>query len=425
MHQTRKLKNGMTVITVPVAGTKAATILVLVPVGSRYENKKIGGASHFVEHLMFKGTKKRPTSLDISRELDAIGAQYNAFTYKDYTGYWIKTEGGKKKIAFDVLSDMIFNSVMDSEEVKKEKGVIIEEIKMYEDNPTMAIDNLIDRALFGDHPLGRDIAGKKEGIAAISRAELWNYYKSAYVPKNMVLVVAGNAGKDAMKLAKKYFGSRKPAAAKITKEKFVKFAWPRAAVPPKSRLCAEKRAIDQAHVMIGYPGIKITDRRRYALSVMLNILGGGMSSRLFVEVREKRGLAYMVRAGNFSHRETGGVYVQAGLDVKRLREAFKVINQECAKIAAVPVTKKELEDAKNNLAGHLALAMEDSSAQANWYAGKFWFEGKLRTYEEEIKNLRRVKAEEVRRLAGEIFRDKERRVAVISPLTKDEIVRMM
>ena len=177
--------------------------------------------------------------------------------------------------------------------------------------------------------------------------------------------------------------------------------------------------------MIGYPGIKITDRRRYVLSVMLNILGGGMSSRLFVEVREKRGLAYMVRAGNFSHRETGGVYIQAGLDAKRLAEALKLINDECAKMAKILVTKKELEDAKNNLAGHLALAMEDSSAQANWYAGKFWFEGKLRTYEEEIKNLRRVKAGEVRHLAEEIFRERERRVAVISSLTKDKIVRMM
>ena len=425
MHQTRKLKNGMTVITVPVAGTKATTILVLVPIGSRYENKKIGGASHFVEHLMFKGTKKRPTSLDISRELDAIGAQYNAFTNKDYTGYWIKTESGKKEIAFDVLSDMLFDSVLDAGEIKKEKGVIIEEIKMYEDNPTMAIDNLLDRLLFGDHPLGRDIAGKKEGIAAVSRADLWNYYKSVYVPKNMVLVIAGHAGADAVKFANKYFGSRKPAAAKISKEKFTKFVWPRVTADPKKRLSAEKRAIDQAHVMIGYPGLKIADSRRYAMSVMLNILGGGMSSRLFVEVREKRGLAYMVRAGSFSHRDTGGVCIQAGLDVKRLGEAFQVINAECAKMAKISVTKKELEDAKNNIAGHMALSMEDSSAQANWFAGKFWFEGKLRTYEEEIKNLRRVKAEEVRRLAGEIFRERERRVAVISPLTKKAIIKIL
>jgi len=222
MHRLSKFKNGLTYISVPVSGTKAATFLVMVPIGSRYENKKLNGASHFVEHLMFKGTEKRPTTLDISRELDAVGAQFNAYTNKEYTGYFIKIDSAKEELAMDILSDMIFNSRFDAGEVQKEKGVIIEEIKMYEDNPMAAVEDLIEKNLFGDSPLGWNIAGTKKGIGKMSRQELFSYYKSVYAPKNMVLVAAGKINGKTARLAQKYFGQKR-SQANLTKEKFLKF----------------------------------------------------------------------------------------------------------------------------------------------------------------------------------------------------------
>lgn len=419
MHKINKFKNGLTVIEAPVSGTRAITFLVLVPIGSRYEHKKISGASHFVEHLMFKGTEKRPNALDISRELDAVGAQFNAFTDKDRTGYWVKIEADKQEIALDILSDMLFNSQFKSDDVKREKGVIIEEIRMYEDNPRAAVEQMFDRVMYGNHQLGWDIAGSVKGIRAVSRDELYDYYKSAYVPENMVLVVAGNVNTKTNKLIKQYFGAGKKQARKITKDDFIKFDHKKY---KSKKFDAEKRKMDQSQVIIGYPGLKIGDPRRYALSVMLNILGGGMSSRLFTEVREKRGLAYSVRAEAAVYRDIGAVCVSAGLDPKRLREAVSVINKECERMAVEPVTEKELVDAKNNIAGHLALAMEDSSAQANWYAGKFWFEKNLIDWDEEIKKLQKVKISDVKKIASEIFKPSERRASVIGPLKKSSVI---
>lgn len=420
-----KLENGLTVINIPLSGTKAVTFFVLVPIGSRYENARISGASHFVEHLMFKGTKKRPTSLDISRELDSVGAQFNAFTGKDYTGYWIKINSIKNELALDVLSDMLFNSVFDAQEIKKEKGVIIEEIKMYEDNPSFAVENVFDDLMFAGHPLGRNIAGSANGIKQITRGQLYDYYKRAYCPKNMILAVAGNLDRGVTKLIKKYFSPKINQISAINKDGYQKFNWSKKALPIEKRISVQKRKIDQAHVIIGYPGIKITDRRRHAMAVMLNILGGSMSSRLFVEVREKNGLAYKIRTNSFAHRDVGGVQIESGLDASRLPEAFKIINSECAKMKNEEVTKKELNDAKNNLAGRLSLAMEDSSTQANWYALKYWFENDLNNYQKEIKKIRQVTAKDIKKLANEIFDQAKIYYAVISPFEKKEIVKFI
>ena len=423
MHRLSKFKNGLTYISVPVSGTKAATFLVMVPIGSRYENKKLNGASHFVEHLMFKGTEKRPTTLDISRELDAVGAQFNAYTNKEYTGYFIKIDSAKEELAMDILSDMIFNSRFDAGEVQKEKGVIIEEIKMYEDNPMAAVEDLIEKNLFGDSPLGWNIAGTKKGIGKMSRQELFSYYKSVYAPKNMVLVAAGKINGKTARLAQKYFGQKR-SQANLTKEKFLKFrSFKKAAL--SGRVLSDKRKIDQAHTIIAFPGIKSSDPRRYALSVLLNILGGGMSSRLFVEVREKRGLAYRVRADASLFRDTGAVYISSGLDQGRLQEAFRVIKAEIKKISSLPVTKKELADAKNCLSGHLTLAMEDSRVQAEWFAEKFWFDSNLESFTGMVKKIRKVTAAQILRLAKEIFREDIMRVAVISSKEKSNILKLI
>ncbi|MEK7681186.1 MAG: pitrilysin family protein [Patescibacteria group bacterium] len=423
------LKNGIHVITVPTHGTKAVTVMAMFPVGSRYENKKLSGASHFVEHMMFKGTERRPTYLDISRELDSVGAEYNAFTSKDFTGYYIKINTSQMNKAFSMLSDMIFNSKLEEKEVEKEKGVICEEIKMYDDNPTMAVDNLFDFAMFGDHPLGWDVAGTKDTVIGLSRQELNDYYKKYYIPGNMVLAVAGNFDENELKKSLEFFeNAERDSGANRTREltgNFEKFEWQAGDLEPEKRTQVSERKLDQAHVILGFPGLPYDHPDRSAASVLLNILGGGMSSRLFVEVREKRGLAYMVHAGGSSFREVGQAVVQAGLDPSRLGDAFKVIRQELEKISTEPVTAKELENSKNFIAGHMALGMEDSSAQAQWFVKQFLFFKKMETYEDVIEEIKKVKIEDVQKLAQRFFKFNQMRIAVISPLSKEKILSML
>jgi len=419
-----KLKNGLHFINIPMPGTKAVTVLILFPVGSRFEDKKISGASHFVEHMMFKGTVKRPDYLAISRELDAVGADYNAFTYKDYTGYYVKVDSSKAALAFDLLSDIVFNSTLAANEVEKEKGVIIEELRMYEDNPTMAVDLLFDAVMFSDHPLGWDVGGTVETVRNMNPEDLMAYYKKYYSPANAVLVVAGNLEKKKMsKLLEKFVvieGQKKNPAW----NSFSRFSWDRK-VGLIDRVKVQSRKIDQARMILGFPGLDYKNKKRYAAAVMLNILGGGMSSRLFVEVREKRGLAYMIRAGMTSYQECGAVQIQAGLDPLRLEEAIKTIKVEIKKISTEMVTRRELEDAKNNIIGRLALSLEDSSNVAERAAKQFWFAPEVEDFTMIKRRIKAVTEEQVQQVAKELFDFSQMRLAVIGPLEKEAVLKMI
>ncbi len=429
MYKVSKLKNGITLITVPVKGTMATTVMAMFPVGSRYETQKLSGASHFVEHMLFKGTEKRPTAVDISGTIEAYGADYNAYTYKDHTAYYVKINSQHQEAAFDLLADMIFHSKIEEVEVEKEKGAIVEELRMYVDNPLMDIDQLSDHVTFGaGNQLGWDIGGSEQTVRGISRAELWKYYQEHYAPRNMVLVVAGSI--DAKKLKKyvAYFESQQnpPTAQKpaFYPKNYNQFSWPQ--TPPLAdRVVVKEKKVDQAQMIMTFPAFKADDPNRYVLSVILNILGGGMSSRLFVEVRERRGLAYMVRAGSAAYRDTGVCYVQAGLDPARLLEALKVIKTELTKIATEPVSKAELAKAKSNLAGRMALGMEDSSSQAEWFAKYFFFSKKILTYEEVVKQINKVTTSQVKTLASKLLKWNEMRLAVIAPFGKEAIVEML
>ncbi len=426
MYHISKLKNGITLIKVPLAGSKALTVMAMFPVGSRYEDKKISGASHFVEHMLFKGTTKRPTHLKISRELDALGAEYNAFTSKDYTGYYVKTGEINTEKAFDWLADIIFHSKLDGEEIAKEKGVIVEELRMYEDNPLMAVDNLFERAMFGDHPLGWDVGGTPATVRAMSRQDLWNYYQNYYLPHNMVLVVAGNINDKKLNKSLQVFQAEKEKKQNHDlKSEFKKFVWDKTALPPEKRLAVKEKKLDQAQVIIGFPGLHYNDPDRFAASVLLNILGGGMSSRLFVEVREKRGLAYMINAGAGAFRDVGVATIAAGLDPSRLADAMKVIKEEVIKITEESVSAKELADSKNNIAGRTELTMEDSSAQAQWFAKQFLFADKIQTYEQVTKKIKKVTAAEVKKVAKKIFDMDAARMAIIGPMSKDKILSLL
>lgn len=427
MRTTTKLKNGITLITVPIASTKAATVLAMFPVGSRYETREISGAAHFVEHMLFKGTARRPTAEHISRALDGVGADYNAFTFKDYTGYYVKAAADKQTVAFDLLSDMMYNSVFDQSEVAKEKGAVIEEMKMYEDNPSMAVDQLADKIVFGDTPLGWDIVGTRETIRGLSRDALWQFYRHHYSPLNMVLVVAGNVKPAAVKkYAGQYFGgAAAPAgAAKLEyyKTRYQKHRWPAAVPALEQRVAVAERTVDQAQVIINFPGLADNDRERYALSVLLNVLGGGMSSRLFVEVREKRGLAYSVKSGSTSYRDVGVWSIQAGLDSERLAEALGVIRKVVEDAGRHGITAEELANTKNYVTGRMVLSLEDSSSQAEWYAKEFLFSRAPLTPAQAVKKIRAVTRAEVNRLARRLLRWDRLHLALIGHFDKQKVL---
>ncbi len=428
MYKVQKLKNKITLITVPLTGTKATTVLVMIPVGSRYEHSKISGISHFVEHVMFKGTHKRPTAQDISRVLDAAGADYNAFTNKDYTGYYVKIDSAKQTLAFDLISDMLFNSKFEAVEIEKEKGPIVEELRMYEDNPTMNLDTVYEKLLFGDCPLGWDVGGTEKTVRGITHEEMWNYYQAAYQPGNMVLVVAGkidNRLKNNLKFFVNEDSKKNKSKQTIKKDNFKKFVWPKSVPTLNERVTVKAKKLDQSHVIVGFPGLPLNHADKYTLSVLLNILGGGMSSRLFVEVREKRGLAYMVRTASSNYRDVGTAYIQAGLDPARLSEALQVIRAELRRIVDEPVTAKELADAKSSISGRMTLGMEECNAQAEWFAKQFLFADKMQTYEEVLKKIDKVRIKDVQRVAKKIFDWKQVRAAAIGTVKKEDLIKLL
>ncbi|MEK7615514.1 MAG: pitrilysin family protein [Patescibacteria group bacterium] len=406
------LKNGLRVLFAPAKGTETVTATVLVRVGSRYEYKKVNGASHFVEHLLFKGTKRRPTAQHISRALDAIGADFNAFTDKHVTGYYTKVDNTHLALALDILSDMLFHSTFDAKELARERTVVIEEINMYKDNPSSHVEELLEDALFLGSTLGWNIAGSQKTMTEMPRTEILEYYKTYYRPGNMVLVVAGNIDAQARALVEKYFGNKTkqsdhtspfvPFATKSSKEK-----------SPLVRLQTKKT--EQVQLAIGFPSYGIDDDKNTALSLLSIILGGNMSSRLFVQVREKRGLAYTVRASNQAYDDVGAFVVRAGLDKKRLALAVATILKELRALVKSGVTQTELDDAKTFVRGQLSIRMEDSASRAQWFATEEMFEKKIHTPQEYLDLIDKVTVLDVKAIAKELIDFEKMCIAVIGP----------
>lgn len=410
MYQKQKLKNGLNLILAPLKGTSAVTVLILLGVGSRHETKNINGVSHFIEHLVFKGTKKRPTSLDITKELDAVGAEYNAFTAKDHTGYFIKGPAKKIELAFDILSDMIFNSTFNSLEIDKERGVIIEEINMYNDNPLFALHGLFEQTMFDKNSLGWQISGPKKVIKQISRQKLVNYKEKFYQPENMVIVVAGSFNKTQVKnLTKKYFDQKNQRQVKniFTKVKISQ---------TKPKVSLMYKDTQQVQIGLGFPAFALNDPRVYPLYLLSVILGGNMSSRLFRVIREEHGLAYYIKSEIEAFQDIGLFVVQAGLDKKRIASAITLILAELKKVTAEGVTDKELKDAKEFLKGKVALQLEDSENVADWYGKQQLLQKKLATPAQRLKKISAVKAGDVKKVANQIFKAQRLTLVLIGPL---------
>ena len=417
MFKQYTLENGANIILVPQSDTKSITALIMYPVGSRYEPEKLQGVSHYIEHLMFKGTKKRKDTLTLTREIDRLGAEYNAFTGKEYTGYYIKTDASYSNIAIDILSDMLFNSVFDPKEMEREKGPIVEELKMYRDNPLINIDNIFEDLLYDGCPLGRDIGGTDQHVMGYQRPDVLAYKKKYYDASNMTVVLAGAVDEKTEELIKEFIGAEQ--AALKPSHTFKPFTLGSAA--KKDRIIVQHKSTDQAQLMLGFPAFEYGHKYNPVISVMNTILGGSMSSRLFIEVRERRGLAYTVRSGSDKFRDTGYVYVRAGVDPKNLNKTIEVIKAEIKKIIDTPVTKEELADAKTHIRGGLTLSMEDSSEQANWYAKEALFYDKIESPEQYMDHIDAVTREDIQTVAKKIFKDSEMRVAVIGNMHKDDI----
>ena len=409
MYHKAVLKNGIRLITAPLKETQTFSLLVLVKVGSRYETAAIGGMSHFVEHMMFKGTKRRPNTLALSKELDGIGAEYNAFTGKDVTGYYIKADASHAPLAVDMLSDMLTSSKLDETELNKEKGVIAEEINMYEDNPIMYVEAMLEEIMFGGNPLGWQIAGERETVKAVTRQKMLAYKNKHYTGKNIVIALAGNFDDKIIKLLDKPFAFAPGQANKFTKIKITQ---------KQPRLKLMFKETEQVQVALGLPAYSYSNPKIYPLQLLSVILGGNMSSRLFINVRERKGLAYFIRSWANVYEDTGSLTIQAGLDKNRIELALNTIIDELKKITK-GVSSAELQRAKDFIAGKTALDLEESMAIAQFYGSQEIMTGKIMTPAQKLAKIKAVTRADIARTAKEVINLKRLNLAVIGPF-KDE-----
>lgn len=414
MYRKTKLKNGLRIITVPQKGTKAATVLVLVKAGSKYENKDISGISHFLEHMLFKGTEKRKGPMEVAEDLDNIGGEFNAFTGEEYTGYYAKVNYSNFDIALDWVSDIFLNSKIPSKELLKEKGVIFEEINMYRENPMMYIGDLWKQVLYGNQPAGWDIAGTRQSVSSIQRKDIKKYMDDHYVATNTIVCIAGNIDEEkTIEKVKKYFSkinSNQPKEKIGVIEKQIK---------PQVKTIYKKT--NQTNIALGVRGYDMLHSHKITLDVMSVILGGSMSSRLFKEVREKLGAAYYVRTYNNSDTDTGSLVTFAGVDNKKLDKVIEAILKEYKKLTKTKVSDIELKKAKECIKGKIILKMEASDAQASFYGMQELLKNDIISMEDIFKKIDNVSSEDIISVAKDIFKNEKLNMALIGPFKNKEI----
>lgn len=402
------LSNGLRLILAPLPAYHSVTVIILCGAGSRYETKPTNGISHFLEHMFFKGTNKHPSTAEIGHILDSVGADYNAGTGKEATAYHIKAAANHLPLMVEMLADMLWNSKFDKAEIERERGVVIEEINLYEDTPPRRVYDIYERVLWGDQPLGWEIGGQKEVIRAVKRGDFLDYIGARYAPNNMVVAIAGDfERKAAVALARAYFGSHK--------SKKVRPFVPVVENQKKPALAVVYKKTDQAHLMVGLRALPLRSPDRYNAAILGTILGGGMSSRLSIQVREKRGLAYYIGAGHESYLDTGALTAAAGVDLRRIEEALKVILAEFVAMAQKKVASRELKKAKEYIKGRVILSWEDSRSVAYAYGADELFEGKIRSQEEYLRKIDEVTADDVLRVAKFLMTNAKLNLAVIGP----------
>lgn len=406
------LPNGLRIITVPMKGTEAVTAMVLVRAGSDYETKEINGLSHFLEHMCFQGTKNRPNTGDVSRELDGLGAESNAFTGKEYTGYWAKAHNKHLPKLLDIISDIYQNPVFDKDAIEREKGVVVEEMKMYEDMPQAKVGEVFESFVYGDQPAGWSIIGTEKIVKSLTQKDLTDYRQKYYTGKNTLVVISGNFNeKKAIEIIKKSFGSIKNGTKNIpTKTKEIK---------KESNVKLFYKETDQAHLVLGFKAFPINYKENHKIALMDTVLGKGMSSRLFKKLRDELGLCYYVRSGHDSAEDRGMFLVSTGVAKDRVKEAVGAILSELKKIIKEEVKKDELQKAKELRVGNMYLSLETSDAVGDFYAFQELYGLKVKSPDEKAKKINSVSAKDIQKVAESIFNPKTLNLAIVGPY-KDE-----
>jgi predicted Zn-dependent peptidase len=402
------LSNGLRVLTAPLDHAQSVACYIMLSAGSRYENADNRGIAHFAEHMFFKGTERRPSARDLSMEVDKIGGEFNAFTSKEYTGYYIRCAGSERDTALDVLVDMLRHSKFDGEEIQREKGVILEEMNMYVDTPRDYIGSVYEDLVYGDNPLGWETLGTKETIRGASRETFLDYLGDWYTPERMVVGVAGQVGDDLLARLEELLGDLSgnaaggPAAVQIER-------------PSTPRVRIHRKDSDQAQIALGVPSYPLGHPDRYALQLLGTVLGTGMSSRLFLEVRERRGLAYYIFGMNYSYTDAGSLFSQGGVDLARVDEAVAVVAEQFKLIASEPVPSDELEKARALAKGRFVLQTESPNGLILFGLRREVLEGGAIEPEEYLAGLDAVTAEDVQRVARDVIGGSGLELALIGP----------
>ncbi len=411
------LKNGLRVITVPMADNPSVTILVVVEAGSEYETKELNGISHFLEHMVFKGTTKRPKAIDISRELDGIGAIYNAFTSAEFTGYYAKADSKRVDDILDVVSDMYLDPLFDEAEMEREKGVIVEEIRMYRDLPQRHVQDVFTALLYGEQPAGRHVVGTEANVRSFSREALVKYRKERYVSYTTTVMVAGSFDEAEMiKKIERTFCSISPEKAENKSQVTESQKSPAISI--------EFKETDQTHLVIGVRTFPVTDRRMPAMSVLSTLLGHGMSSRLFSKMRDELGICYYIKADDDPSTDHGSFSISAGVDNSRIEEGIRGILAECDRLKKELVSESELKKVKDYIAGTTILGLETSEARAEFFGLQEVLKKDIESLDELIAKINSVTAEDVRDLARSIFVNENLNMALIGRVKDDSIFKV-
>ncbi len=416
MHKKITLKNNLRLILAPIKSTNTVTVLVVVGTGSRHESVKLNGMSHFLEHMFFKGTKKRGSTLSISTELDKIGANYNAFTGKEVTGFYIKTDAKHLDLSLDVISDILLSSKFDSKEINRERGVILEEMKMVQDTPMHYVGDLFEKLLYGKSSLGQLIIGTDKNILNFKRKDFLDYLNSRYRAKNIVVCVAGKESKvkKSKNKIEKFFNKAKRGEAK--NQDIIEFKNKQ----KNPQLLIHNKKTDQAHICLGVRSHGLKNKKKHALKLLSVILGGNMSSRLFIEVREKRGLAYYVRSSQESYVDEGYLVTQAGVDKSKIEEGIKIILKEYKKIADKGVGSEELKKAKDYIKGISSIGLETSDQIASFFASQEILLNEISTLKDNFKKIDKVTTKDIQDIARDIFVNSKLNLAIIGDYKNDK-----
>lgn len=412
MYRKTTLENGLRVISTTLPHVRSLSLTVVVGAGSRHESLDRSGLAHFVEHMLFKGTERRPTAKEIAEAIEGVGGVFNAETDKETTTYWVKVAAAHWPVALDIVSDVLRRSRFAPDELERERRVIIEELHMVADTPGELVNVLIDEVLWEGHPLGRDVAGTPETVARLTRDDLLAFVRTFYTPGNLIVAVAGPLDH-----------------AQIVQDIAVALGdWPPGDPPgwqpfegaqPGPRVRVIYRKTEQAHFCLGFPGLAYTHPQRYALGLLNIILGEAMSSRLFLELRERRGLAYEVHSSVHHYRDTGALVIYAGVDPRRIEEAIQVVREQTLALRAGP-DPAELARAKEYLKGRLLLSLEDTRNLALWLGGQELRYGRVLSVEEVLAQIDRQSPDDLRAVAEAVLRPERQNLAVVGPFRGPE-----